>query len=119
MNESDLKRGNILAPLPIHRNAEHMDPLLELGNGRVERIVSFGQASPEDFWFDQEQSEWVLVLCGRAKLEVEGLPKLVELAPGDYLNLSAHTRHRVAWTTPEEPTIWLAIHYPNSGHPCT
>ena len=34
-----------------------------------------------------------------------------ELGPGDYVNLAAHTRHRVAWTTLEEPTVWLAIHH--------
>lgn len=111
MEESAVKRGNIFAALPLDRGAEHIDKLLESGNGRVERIVSFGQASPEGFWYDQEQSEWVLVLRGGAKLEVEGLPGLVELAPGDYLDLSAHTRHRVVWTTPGEPTIWLAVYY--------
>jgi cupin 2 domain-containing protein len=111
VEESALKRGNIFASLPVDRDAEHIDALLEGGEGRVERIVSFGQASPDGFWYDQEQSEWVLVLRGGAKLEVEGLPGLIELTPGDYLNLSAHTRHRVAWTTPEEATIWLAIYY--------
>jgi len=36
---------------------------------------------------------------------------ILDRLPGDYINLAAHTRHRIAWTTPEEPTIWLAIHY--------
>ena len=111
MEDSALKRGNIFASLPVDRDAEHIHALLEGGKCRVERIVSFGQASPDGFWYDQEQSEWVLVLRGGAKLEVEGLADLIELGPGDYLNLSAHTRHRVAWTTPEEATVWLAIHY--------
>ncbi len=22
-----------------------------------------------------------------------------------------HRRHRVEWTTPDEPTVWLAVHY--------
>ena len=116
MQESALKRGNIFASLPVDRDAEHIDALLAGGESRVERIVSFGQSSPDGFWYDQEQNEWVLVLRGAAKLEVEGLADLIELGPGDYLNLSAHTRHRVAWTNPEEATIWLAVHY-KSGHP--
>ena len=111
MEESALKRGNIFASLPRERDVEHIEALIEDGTARVERIVSFGQASPDGFWYDQEQSEWVIVLRGGAKLEVEGLPDLIALGPGDYLNLSAHTRHRVAWTTPEEATIWLAIYY--------
>lgn len=111
MDESALKRGNVFAPLPTDRGAEHFDTLLELNRGQVERIVSFGQCSPEGFWYDQDHSEWVLVLRGRAKLEVEGFHELIELGPGDYVNLAAHTRHRVVWTAPAEPTIWLAIHY--------
>ena len=31
--------------------------------------------------------------------------------PGDYLHLPAHKRHRVEWTAPDEPTVWLAIHH--------
>ncbi|MFP8878842.1 MAG: phosphoribosylaminoimidazole carboxylase, partial [Myxococcota bacterium] len=33
------------------------------------------------------------------------------LGPGDHLNIPAHTRHRVAWTDPDQATIWLAIFY--------
>jgi cupin 2 domain-containing protein len=32
-------------------------------------------------------------------------------APGDFVNIPAHTKHRVEWTTPDEPTIWLAVRY--------
>jgi len=91
---------------------------LAAGRGvRVERIVSRGHASPEGFWYDQETEEWVLVVSGRAELEVaEGDPTLpsrvVPLGPGDFLTLPAGCRHRVRWTTPDEPTVWLAVHYP-------
>ena len=27
------------------------------------------------------------------------------------VNIPAHRRHRVEWTDPHEPTIWLAVHY--------
>ena len=33
---------------------------------RIERIVSRGHTSPPDFWYDQPQAEWVIVLAGSA-----------------------------------------------------
>lgn len=111
MNEIHPVRGNVFDHVPTDRGTEHFDTLVKLDGGRVERIITFGQSSPEGFWYDQDRNEWVLVLAGRAKLEIEGLPEPLELNPGDYVDLAAHTRHRVAWTAPDEPTIWLAIHY--------
>jgi cupin 2 domain-containing protein len=85
---------------------------IQEGRGvRIERIVSRGQASPEGFWYDQEEDEWVVVLEGRAAIEFEGQAEAVELVRGSYLNIPAHVRHRVAWTEPEQNTIWLAVHY--------
>lgn len=111
MDADRLRRGNIFRRLAASRGSERFDILTRLGDGRVERIVSLGQCSPPDSWYDQDHSEWVLVLRGRARLEVQGERKPVELGPGDYIDLPAHTRHRVDWTTPDEPTVWLAIHY--------
>lgn len=111
MQETPQDRGNLFDNLPADRTAEHFDILATLGDGKVERIVTFGQCSAEGFWYDQDQDEWVLLLRGRARLEIEGIREPVVLNPGDYINLPAHTRHRVAWTTPDEPTIWLTIHY--------
>ena len=68
-------------------------------------------ASPPGFWYDQEQSEWVLLVEGSAALEFEGHPEPVELRRGSYLNIPARARHRVAWTDPARKTVWLAIHY--------
>lgn len=31
--------------------------------------------------------------------------------PGNFINIPAHTKHRVEWTTPDEPTIWVAVFY--------
>ena len=91
---------------------EELTTVLRAGEGvRIERIVSRGHCSPEGFWYDQDQAEWVLLLEGAARLEFED--RAVEMGPGDYLDIPAHTRHRVAWTTPDEPTIWLAVHYGN------
>jgi len=111
MDQPDVTKGNIFAALPTDRDAEHTETLENLGHGELQRIVSFGQCTEDGFWYDQDHNEWVLVLRGRAKLQLEGSRNLTELGPGDYINLAAHTRHRVAWTTPDEPTIWLTVTY--------
>ena len=76
---------------------------------RIERTVSHGHASPEAFWYDQDQHEWVVVLKGVARLGFED--GMVEMKPGDFVNTWAHRKHRAEWTTPDEPTIWPAVHY--------
>ena len=77
---------------------------------RIERIVSNGQSSADDFWYDQEEHEWVLVLSGYGVIEFEGGSK-TRLNAGDYVNIAAHKKHRVAKTAPDGETIWLAIFY--------
>jgi cupin 2 domain-containing protein len=36
---------------------------------------------------------------------------LVEIHPGDALNIPAHKKNRVAWTSAKESTVWIAVHY--------
>ncbi len=98
------------APAPP-QTEEFVESLLEGGQFRVERIVSTGQATPEGEWYDQESAEWVVMLSGSARLRFEDPDEVLELNPGDYVNIPAHRRHRVEWTDPGEPTVWLAIHY--------
>jgi len=102
---------NLFAGLPEDLTDELFETLHDAESLRIERIVSHGHASPEAFWYDQDHDEWVLVLQGRAKLLFEGDDDPLEMEPGDYINIPAHTRHRVEWTTPDEPTVWLAVHY--------
>ena len=101
---------NLLADLPAELSEEHVETLLDASSLRVERIISRGHASPEDSWYDQDSDEWVLLLSGAARLRFDGEEPL-ELRPGSYVNIPAHRRHRVEWTDPQQPTIWLAIHY--------
>lgn len=101
--------SNLFADLPQPLPEELFNTLLQAGDVRIERIVSHGHASPAEFWYDQDQGEWVIVLKGAARLQFED--SLIELAPGDFLNIPAHQKHRVDWTTPDEPTIWLAVFY--------
>jgi cupin 2 domain-containing protein len=102
--------GNLFAPLPRAGTDEDIAALLTTPNVRIERIVSTGQASPPGFWWDQEWAEWVVLLTGSAGLRFESEAEARELKPGDYLHIPAHARHRVEWTHPSEPTVWLAVH---------
>ncbi len=100
---------NILDGLPPRGADEAIETLLTGDGIRVERIVSHGHASPADSWYDQSEAEWVLVISGRARVSIEGEAEDRVLGPGDSVFLPAHCRHRVAWTQPGEPTVWLAI----------
>lgn len=100
---------NVFLGIPPSLPHEVFQTLLQSDNIKIERIVSKGQKSDEGFWYDQGQSEWVLVLQGAAQLEFED--GILELRVGDYINIEAHRKHRVKWTTPDEETIWLAVFY--------
>jgi cupin 2 domain-containing protein len=102
---------NLFAALPDAGAAEQLTTLLTRPGLRIERIVSLGQASPPGFWYDQDEHEWVLVLAGAARLRVADETEARLLRRGDFLDIPAHTRHRVEWTEPGEKTIWLAVHY--------
>ena len=101
---------NLFAEIPDELPEELMQALLLAPGLRIERIVSRGHASPEGFWYDQESAEWVVLLAGAARLRFEGGGP-IELRPGSFVNIPAHARHRVDWTDPNGPTVWLAIHY--------
>jgi cupin 2 domain-containing protein len=105
--------SNLFAGLPKRLPDELFTTLLDAASVRIERIVSHGHASPAEFWYDQDRHEWVIVLKGAARLRFED--GSVEMKPGDFLNIPAHQKHRVEWTTPDEPTIWLAVHYGDHG----
>ncbi len=100
---------NLFSGLPQQLPDELITTLLDVGKVRIERIVSYGHKSPDSFWYDQDQHEWVVVLLGSAQLRFED--GTIEMKPGDIVNIPAHKRHRVEWTTPDEPTVWLAVHY--------
>ena len=101
--------ANLFSDLPPNLPNELYTTLFEATNVRIERIVSHGHASPEGFWYDQDQHEWVVVLKGAAWLRFED--EMIEMKPGDFRNISAHKKQRVEWTTPVEPTVWLAVFY--------
>jgi cupin 2 domain-containing protein len=101
--------GNLLRDLPDARAGEVTDTLVAAPGIRIERIVSFGQASPPGFWYDQPDGEFVLLLTGAARLRFEDEADDRTLGPGDWVHIMAHRRHRIAWTDPAIPTVWLAV----------
>lgn len=106
-----MKVQNLYSNIPAQLPEEVFDTLLQGRAVRVERIISHGQSSPPDFWYDQPDHEWVVLLSGNAGLRFAGESDTVVLRPGDYLNIPAGTRHRVEWTSTQQPTVWLALHY--------
>lgn len=100
---------NLLRDLPDPASGEVAETLLAGFGVRIERIVSLGQASPPGFWYDQDEAEWVVLLAGAARLHFADEPAARLLAPGDWLAIAPHRRHRVEWTDPAQPTIWLAV----------
>jgi len=103
--------ANLFAAFPAEIPEEIFETILAAGNFRLERIVSGGQATAPGEWYDQDTHEWVALLSGGAGLRFEDEPEPRVLRPGDYLLIPAHRRHRVEWTDPDRPTVWLALHY--------
>lgn len=108
---ADIK--NIFDELPQQLPKELVQILIQAADVRIERIISHGHASPADFWYDQPQNEWVIVLRGAARLQFEDA--VIEMKPGDFVNIPAFNKHRVDWTTPDEPTVWLGVRYGDAG----
>lgn len=101
---------NLFDTLPANLQAEVFEELVRAPGVRIERIVSLGHCTPESDWYDQDEHEWVMVLQGHAELMFDD-GRTVRLRTGDALNIPAHCRHRVSWTDPQAPTIWLAVFY--------
>lgn len=101
---------NIFQPLPSISKDEFFEVLAQGRDVKIEKIVSKGQVTPKGEWLEGKQDEWVLVLAGAARLSFkEG--RVLDLKPGDYVNIPANIRHRVEWTDPKQKTVWLAVHY--------
>ena len=108
--------ANLLAGACPPEGQEHSQVLLQRHGLRLERIHSCAAASPQGFWYEQAEHEWVTLLQGSARLTVAeasdscvGAPRSVALCRGDSLLIPAGRRHRVEETDPAPGTIWLAL----------
>lgn len=95
--------------LPQTLNEDEVFEVLAHGDVKIERIVSTGQPSPENEWYDQLVDEWVILLQGEATINFEDVGE-VKLIKGDYILIKAHERHKVTKTSAQPPCIWLAVH---------
>lgn len=102
---------NLFSDIPSDLTEEFSETLLRSDHLRIERIVSRGHSSPVDFWYDQDEHEWLIVLTGHGVLRFQDTDELVEIYPGNHINISAHRKHRVEATDPDHETVWLAVFY--------
>ena len=105
---------NLLAHLPDASGGEVFEQILIRPGARIERIVSHGQSTPAEAPYCQPHDEWVLLLAGNAGLWIEGEEEVV-LKPGDHILIPGGKHHRVTWTSRDEPTVWLAVHFGKGG----
>lgn len=103
--------GNLDSRIPGELPKEIVEIVAQGQNVRIERIVSRGHCSPPGFWYDQGENEWVLVIKGEAKMRFARDDRIVHLTAGDYVDIPAHTKHRVEWTQENADTVWLAVFY--------
>ena len=89
--------ANLLADLPSHLPDELVETLLNTPSFRIERIVSYGHASRDDFWYDQDTHEWVLQMLTRWLDHTTGLMKSYRRAPS-YGPLQRPHLARSSWT---------------------
>ena len=73
-----------------------------------------GQTQPF-FLYLAYNAPHVPVHLGSLGVCVRAAQKRVEMKPGDFLNIPAFKKHRVDWTTPDEPTVWLGVRYGGQG----
>ncbi|WP_294915049.1 cupin domain-containing protein [Sulfuricurvum sp. PD_MW2] len=85
------------------QNSEHFTTILDNGSLRIEAIRSWLKTPGE--LYNQEQDEWVVLIEGEAKLEVEN--QILNLQRGDYLFIPKHTPHRVHSTSKD--ALWIGI----------
>jgi cupin 2 domain-containing protein len=105
---------NIFASLPEDLQEESFLTLAAGQGMRIERIVSRGHSSPAEGWYEQADDEWVMVVQGEAELRF-GDGRSLQMRAGDHLHIPAMQKHRVAWTAPDQDTIWLAVHFSPSN----
>lgn len=106
-----MEKKSLFADLPTSLKNELFEVIAESENVRIERILSKGQKTPTGKWYDQELNEFVIMLKGGANLMFEGDSESCDLSPGDYINIPAHTKHRVEWIDEDTVSVWLAVHY--------
>lgn len=98
---------NFLQNLPLNHESETFETVFQSSHTHVERIISYGQTTPQDQPYIQANDEWVMVIAGKAILKIEHIGSIT-LEPNDSVLIPKNHRHWVTYTA--SPTVWLAVH---------
>jgi len=102
--------NNIYEDIQPNSDKEQIHVILKNKNIIIERIVSYGFPTPDGFWYNDANNEWVLVLAGEAEIEYKDGRK-IKLKAGDYLLIPSHEEHRVSYTSTEPNCTWLCLYF--------
>jgi cupin 2 domain-containing protein len=107
---SKIKINNFFNYPEININKEKFVPFLRGEKFVAEKIISNGFKSAGNDWMSEDSDEWVILLKGKAKLELEN-GEVLNLKPGDSFIIPANTKHKILYTSNKPFCCWLAIHY--------
>ena len=97
---------NFFDNIPTSSDKEIFQTIVENNIVKIERIISYGQTTEKENWYNQTEDEFVLVLEGEAKIQYDD-QSIYHLKKGESLYINAHQKHQVIYTA--NPTIWLAV----------
>ncbi|MFZ4398615.1 MAG: cupin domain-containing protein [Bacteroidales bacterium] len=103
-------KNNIFDIIQPFSDKELIDILFKNENIIIERIISFGNPSPDGFWYNQPNNEWVILLTGEAEIEYKNGDKIY-LKAGDYLLIPSNQEHRVSYTSKSPNCTWLCFYF--------
>ena len=102
--------GNTFKNIPSDLTNEVFETLVQSSHCKIKRIISLGQVTPKNEYYEQNEDEFVIVLQGAATLLFLDTQKTMEMKSGDYVFIPAGVKHRVQWCDTKVQTIWLAIY---------
>ena len=123
---------NIYDKIPESITEEIIEIMYQNPHCKVERIISNGQITTENEWYDQDQEEWIILVQGEATILIEKLQEessdkcnilncnikeescdKVHMVKGDTLLIKSHQKHRVIYTSQNPLCIWLCVFVDN------
>ena len=97
---------------PLPALGEESERVLQSGESWCLKLIVSNQfKSPDGFWYDQDEDEWLLLLKGSARLRLENPEQIIDLSAGDHLYLPSRRRHRIERTDPQPGTVWIALYW--------
>jgi len=101
-------KSEFLFELPLYNNTEKSTILYEDSKIKVEKIISYGYKSPNNFWYEQNEKEYVYILQGSGTLLFENNNEVI-LKQGDKYLIESNLKHKVCYTSLNPPCVWLCM----------